>query len=108
MDQLPCQGLGPVLPVDAAVEQVPEGAVVKSLWQSQQQVLGQLCGHGQFSQDLVIQNLPSGETLSLQAALPACRGACQGKEGFSAFAFSTPNLSWQAPPKQLINTPQTS
>ena len=46
--------------------------------QSQQQVLGQLRGHGQFSQDLVIQNLPSGETLSLQVALPACTGACQG------------------------------
>ena len=78
MGQLPCQGLGPILPVDAAVEQVPEGAVVESLWQSQQQVLGQLRGHGQFSQDLVIQNLPSGETLSLQVALPARTGACQG------------------------------
>ena len=47
-----------VLPVDAAVEHIPEGSVVKSLWQSQQQVLGHLRGHSQFSQDLVIQNLP--------------------------------------------------
>ena len=78
MGRLPCRGLGPILPVDAAVEQAPEGAVVESLWQSQQEVLGQLRGHSQFSQDLVIQNLPSGETLSLQVALPACRGACQG------------------------------
>ena len=31
---------------------------IESLWQSQQQVLGQLRGHGQFSQDLIIQNLP--------------------------------------------------
>ena len=71
MGRLPCRGLGPILPVDAAVEQAPEGAVVESLWQSQQEVLGQLRGHSQFSQDLVIQNLPSGETLSLQVALPA-------------------------------------